>query len=252
MVGAGPLGELVLVVGEDQVVAAAVDVHRQAEVGLDHGRALDVPAGAARAPGTVPHRLARLGRLPQHEVGRVLLVGSDLDPGAGDHVVQGAARQLAVVGEGGGVEQHVALGRIGAALGCEAADLVEHGGDVGGGVRLDRGGQHAEGRHVLAVDGGEAVGDGRDGGVLLDRRLVYPVVHVGDVAGVDHRRLAVEAAQHPEQHVEHHRRAGVADVGVGIDRRPADVERHPARVAGLERPLLAGVGVVQDQHGAGL
>ena len=50
-VGAAALGDLVLVVREDQVEAAAVDVERHAQPALAHGRALDVPAGAAVAPG---------------------------------------------------------------------------------------------------------------------------------------------------------------------------------------------------------
>ena len=39
---------------------------------------------------------------------RVALVGGDLDAGAGDHFVGRAARQPAVVGKRGHVEQHVA------------------------------------------------------------------------------------------------------------------------------------------------
>ncbi len=47
MAVAHTLGELVLVVREDQVDAAAVDVDRQAQLLLDHRRAFDVPAGPA-------------------------------------------------------------------------------------------------------------------------------------------------------------------------------------------------------------
>ena len=42
------LSDFVFVVGEDKIHAAAVDV--QGQVGFGHGRALDVPAGAAIAP----------------------------------------------------------------------------------------------------------------------------------------------------------------------------------------------------------
>ena len=45
------LGDLVLVVREDEVLAAPVDVEGAAQVLAGHGRALDVPAGAARSPG---------------------------------------------------------------------------------------------------------------------------------------------------------------------------------------------------------
>ena len=68
------LGDLVLVVREDEVEPAAVDLERRAEQLLGHHRALDVPAGPAASPRRVPRRvLARLVRLPQREVARILL-----------------------------------------------------------------------------------------------------------------------------------------------------------------------------------
>src|SRR5687768_3644998 len=67
------LGELVLVVREDQVDAARVDVERGTEVGHAHGRALDVPAGSPGADRGVPRRLTRLRSLPEREVADVSL-----------------------------------------------------------------------------------------------------------------------------------------------------------------------------------
>ena len=112
-VGAEALGALVLVVGEDQVFAAEMDVEILAEMGLAHGAALDVPAGAAAAPGTVPARLGVVGRLPKHEVGGVALVGGDFDACAGDEVLDVAARQGTVAAEGSDREQDVAFGGVG-------------------------------------------------------------------------------------------------------------------------------------------
>jgi hypothetical protein len=74
-VGAGALGDLVLVVGEDEVLAAAVDVEGLAEV---------LPLMAEHSmcqPGRPrPHGLSQpgssSGRLPQHEVPRVRLYGA--------------------------------------------------------------------------------------------------------------------------------------------------------------------------------
>ena len=75
------LGDLVLVVREDEVDAAGVDVERLAEVAHAHRGALDVPA---RAPGPdrgLPRRLVRLGALPEREVADVVLaVLVGLDP----------------------------------------------------------------------------------------------------------------------------------------------------------------------------
>ena len=73
---AGPLrlGDLVLVVREDEVDAAPVDREAVPQGRLGHRRALDVPARAPGAPGGVPGRvLAVLVPLPEGEVeGRLL------------------------------------------------------------------------------------------------------------------------------------------------------------------------------------
>jgi len=78
------LGDLVLMMGEDEVQPAAMDIEGHAQQLLRHSRALDMPAGPALAPGTVPAGLAFLGRFPQDEIAGTLLVGRNLDPRAGD------------------------------------------------------------------------------------------------------------------------------------------------------------------------
>ena len=93
--GAG-LRDLVLVVRELEVHAAAVDVEVLAEQLDRHRRALDVPAGTARAPRRLPGRLAGLGGLPQHEVERVALGLVHLDARAGAQVCEPLAGQLPV------------------------------------------------------------------------------------------------------------------------------------------------------------
>src|SRR3989304_2683830 len=65
------LGDLVLVVGEDVVHAARVEIDTRAQVLGRHGGALDVPAGESVAPGAGPDELpSRLPRPPQREVPR--------------------------------------------------------------------------------------------------------------------------------------------------------------------------------------
>ena len=94
------LRDLVLVVREDEVGAAAVDVERLAEVAVRHRRALDVPARAARAPRALPERLAGLGRLPQREVERAAACCSPTSMRAPDAQIVGALPgQLAVARE---------------------------------------------------------------------------------------------------------------------------------------------------------
>src|SRR3712207_2572763 len=64
----GALGELVLVVRETQIRAAAMDVRSVWQMLLDHRRALDVPARPSRSPRALPGGLAGLGGLPEREV----------------------------------------------------------------------------------------------------------------------------------------------------------------------------------------
>ena len=107
---------LVLVMGEDEVVAAAVDLEADAEQLLGHRRALDVPARPAAAPRRVPGGvLALLLRLPQREVERILLAVGALDALALVHLVDGAVAQRAVVGVGAHAEVDVAVDRVGVA-----------------------------------------------------------------------------------------------------------------------------------------
>jgi hypothetical protein len=89
--GRSALGDLVLVVRELQVDAAAVDVEGLAQDARRH-----MAEHSMCQPGRPrPQGLSQPGssgrRLPQHEVHRVALVGRDLDAGAGDHVVERAA-----------------------------------------------------------------------------------------------------------------------------------------------------------------
>src|SRR5579883_623986 len=76
--GAGRLRHLILVMGKDEVDAAAMDVEGFAEQCRRHGRAFEMPARAPEAPGAVPAGLAAAAWLPQHEIHRVALIGCDL------------------------------------------------------------------------------------------------------------------------------------------------------------------------------
>ena len=147
--GRARLGLLVLVVGEAQVDAAAVDVEGAAEVLLRHRRALDVPAGPAPSPRRGPRGRRRLGllvALPQGEVARVALA-----PGVGVlgglHVVDLLPGQLAVRRPGPHVEVDVTrpvLRGVGVAALDQRADQLEHLRHVAGGRRLVGRRQHVQ------------------------------------------------------------------------------------------------------------
>ena len=157
--GAARLGDFVLVMREDEVDAAAVNVEdvlrgivagkaaaeRLQQQGHRHRRAFDMPArsaGRSDAAGARPSRLVRLGGLPQHEVHRVALVGRDVDAGAGQHLVERAPRQRAVTRDAGKRvhrarrKQHMILGDIGDAARRQPLDQGDHLGDMSGRARL--------------------------------------------------------------------------------------------------------------------
>ena len=134
------LGDLVLVVWEDVVDAAGVDVELRAEIAHGHRRAFDVPAGEALAPAiTRPlEEPTGAGGLPEREVGRIALVGLDVAAMTRPQVGQGVARQPAVTVEPPDVVVEVALPRrIGVTEVLEGLSKGEHLGDMLGGARKD-------------------------------------------------------------------------------------------------------------------
>ena len=252
--GRAALGLLVLVVREAQVDAAAVDVEGLAEVLAGHRRALDVPAGPARAPGAGPRRgrgLGGLAALPQGEVARVALAA-----GVGVlgrlHVVEALPGQLAVRRPRAHVEVDVARpvgGGVGVALVHQLLDERDHLGHVGGRGRLVGGRQHVE-RAVGPVElARHLVGQVPPRPALLGRLGEDLVVDVGDVA--DERHLEALVGQPAAQHVEVDRRAHVAHVRLRLHRQPAHVHARPALLQGDEVADVARGGVVEpESHGS--
>ena len=245
------LRRLVLVVREDEVDAAAVDVELDAQQRLGHRRALDVPARPARAPRRVPGGvLALLGRLPEREIERILLEIGALDALALVHLVEVASRQLAVRLERAHAEVDVAGDRIGRAAVDQPLDQLDDLADVLGRVRLGvrparaRAGpcRRCSGAAISAASSAERP-PGRP------RRVVDLVVDVGDVA--DQHDAVALVLEEPLELGEDDERPRVADVHARVDRRAAGVDPHPRRVARLERLQGAGSGVVERDVGHG-
>src|SRR4051812_29427887 len=89
------LRDLVLVMREDEVPSAAVDVEGGPEILLAHRRALDVPSGPAFSPRAVPGHalgLSGLGRLPEREIERIPLLLAGIDSRSREQVVEIALR----------------------------------------------------------------------------------------------------------------------------------------------------------------
>ena len=89
--------DFIFVMRESQIDAAAVNVQRVAQIFHGHGGAFDVPAGASRADRRLPEMFAGLGRFPQGEVARVVLVVAiHVHARAGLHAAHVDFRKLAV------------------------------------------------------------------------------------------------------------------------------------------------------------
>ncbi len=230
LAGGDRLGPLVLVMGEGQIQAAAVEVEARTEQVQGHDDALGVPARAARSPGRVPAGLTLPGVLPEGEVdgdalARLLI---HLHPGAHPQAVQGLVGQQAITVDALGREVHAVTPDIGVARGDQVGDQVLHVLHVGGGMRdvrrpLDAQPGHGVPPHLLVL-GCHLLGrppfQRRPGDDL--------VVDVGDVR--DEAHVQPRPGQVPPQHVPRHVEAAVTEVGLVVHRRPAHVHRHPARI----------------------
>ena len=252
-VGRLGLGDLVLMMGEDEVAAAAVDVEGEPQVLVAHRGALDVPAGAAVAPRALPAGLAGLGGLPQGEVERVALAVLEALavcpqlPVAALHLVDVAAGELAVPGVAAHREVDVALRLVGVALLDEGLDQADHGADLLGGLGAHGRVLDAGAAHVL--DEGVGVLRGHLGGAaaLLVGLLDDLVVDVGDV--LDEGHLVAAPLEVAADDIEGDEGARVADVDAVVDGGTAHVHAHLAGLARGELLFAARLRVV-DLHDA--
>ena len=99
------LRNLVLVMREDQIFSAGVQVKSFPEFVHRHDGALEVPARASRADGRFPRSFAWLRGLPEREVASaVLIIFIDVDAGAILHAAEISFRKLAVLRKLGDAE----------------------------------------------------------------------------------------------------------------------------------------------------
>ena len=229
------LRDLVLVVREEVVDAARVQIERFAQILHGHGRAFNVPAGTPASPRRIPAHgaVGILPRLPEREVADVLLViFVRRAPRAGLLVVEVDVRELAVAGELAHGEIHGSvLALVGHALFDQLRDKVDHFRDMIGRGGIDFGRLDVE---LLQV--GEervlvrfrVVGKRHAGGVGAADRLV---VDVGEV----HHLTNLHAVElhNATQHILEGVGAEIADMGEVIDRRSAGVQTD--RVVGERR-----------------
>ncbi len=242
--GGTRLRDLVLVVGEDQVAAAAVDTELASEELLGHRRALDMPAGTAIAPWRGPGDvLVGLRRLPEREVDGIAFVLAGLDAGSRAQLVGPLAREVAVGGEAAHGEVDVALRLVGVTARDQLLDERDDLGQRLGCERLAVGTADPEPLGVGHVRGRHLAREFVRGHAGPRRGDVDLVVDVSDVLDQRHGLSApLEVALHQPEHDE---RAGVADMDAAVDGRPAGVDPDRAVGAGAQLVQLAGAGVAQ-------
>ena len=244
---AARLGDLVLVVREDEIEPTAVDLEHRPEVLLGHRRALDVPTGATAPPRRVPPRvLALLVPLPEREVAWALLQrGLLLLLGRVAHgVLVEPARESAVLGKAVDTEVDVAAGRVREA---ELDQLRDQRDDLGNRLRRLRlvvGPAQAEVLRVLDVPLRRV---SRELRAVPGRGQIDLVVDVRDVLDQRHVvALVLEPALEPHRDDE---RPRVADVDPLVDGRAAEVHADRAGRRGqLVEP--AGRGVIEPHRPA--
>ena len=254
------LRDLALVVGEDEVHAAAVDVEMVAEVLAAHRGAFAVPAWEALAPLRWPtHDVLRCGAFPEGEVDGVTLLRLPVQLAGGVeqlvHVAVGEDAVAVVLVVSRHVEVDRAFALVGVAVGQDAVDELHLLDDVSRGLRLDAGREHVQQIHRAVVATRVVLHDLHrlelfDACTLGDLVLalvgvVLEVAHVGDVADVAH--LVSEVGEVAEEDVEGDGRTGVAEVRIAVDGGSADIHAHMWRVEGLKLRLPAREGVIQNE-----
>ncbi len=256
---AATLRDLVLVMGKDQIDGPGVNIELHAQVLRCHGRALDMPAWEADAPGTFPVHLARgVSTLPQGEVLRRAFAFARLQLHAparsGAQLLDGIAGQLAIEREAAHIVVDVAVRDICQALLHQLLRHVLHLWNVIGGLRAEMRRQDVQLRRILFVLPGVAR-DNLVGGTACRARLVLDLVlaalldivlqmpHVGDVAHQED--IVAVVLQHAAQPVGGDKGAKIADMDILVDRRAARVDAHAWRVKRLEAFFLARQRVIQ-------
>ena len=243
------LRDLRLVVREDEVGAATVEVERRSVLVHRHRGALDVPTRSPDTERRAPRGLVRQRRLPEHEVERcppVRIIGiAAARPGEAHHLLFVVVRELTEAVERRDIEVRGAGGQVRVARLEQAADEVD---DARDGFRCPRLGDwrpHLERGHVAVEARHLGFGELEVRDTELARLGQDRVVDVGDVA--DHAHLVPEILQAADQQVVGEVRRGVAEVRRVVRRDAAHVHAH--RLRRLERHDRASCRVVQpDAH----
>ena len=252
------LGDFILVVGENVIHAAGMQVKPLPQILAGHGGTFDMPTGKALAPGTGPlHIPARLRGFPQGKIPGIAFQGVGFGPHPFQQIAAEVAGQAAVLGKLRHRKIDIAAGLVCVALGQQPPHHINHLRDVLRSPGIDVGRQDVDPGLVPMKAVGVELGDFLNGLALgqggqnhlvaagFDQFLAH-MPHVGDVLDLIDRHAA--GFQRPPNPVGHHIGAEVADMGVAIDRGAAGIHPGLARLQGADFLNLLTEGIVKGQQ----
>jgi len=114
--------------------------------------------------------------------------------------------------------------------------------------RLQRRLEAAECGEFLVIDARIFRCDFADRRAGFFRSLDDLVVDIGEIARVNDCIFAEAPAQQAKEEIERNRRTEIADMGVIVDRRSADIHRHPRGIGRNEPAFFASKTVVKMEH----
>ena len=236
------LCDLVLVVREDEVLTAGMDVETSAAVLRCHDAALGVPARTTLAPRRLPVRLAVLLRLPEYKIGGgtlALLAGYLQITETGLQLIDVLVAELSITAEGGRIE-------INGTVGCDISvtaldqglDQIDHALDLLGRLRVCARRLDVHRVHVLLDLGDVLLRDLAAAYALFDGLLDDLIVDIGIVRN---RGYLIALILHiATEGIKHDHRTRVTDMDEVVDRRSTDVHTDLAFLDRLKLFLHAG------------
>ncbi len=244
------LGNLVLMMGKDQIHPAAVDIEGLAEMSNGHGGTLNMPAGPSLPPRTRPGRLTGLGTLPEGEIHRMAFPLIYIHPRACLEIIQSTFGEPAVIRILCHFKVDVPIHLV-----CQTLPNQSFGQPHNVGHMLSRFGfdgrrPYAQFPHVIVIGLNEFGRDLVTTHTLLVRPLNNLVIDVGEILGkLDPIAGVFEI---PANHIEYQRAPRMPDMAIVIDRHAAHIHPHGLRHERLERLLLSTEGIVDPEHESGL
>ena len=153
------LSNLVFMMRENQVAAAAMEVKGFSQILHAHGRAFNMPAGTTRTPRALPSRLARFSGFPQRKIHRIMLAVINVYTRAGHHILNITAGKLTIVFKFFYTVENVAVNNITIAIVNQALNGFDDIIDMLGYTRINMRTAHIKLIHYFKVGVNVAVAD---------------------------------------------------------------------------------------------